>query len=1014
MSAPRTPRKHRSSRTRLALWSAAVLPATWGGWAGAEDVTRDFQSWFNFNLAPPPAATVPLGPFPGTVAADGQVARGSQAPNTAIYGLVLDRSQVQGDKAAVVAPTIRMDIAEPITLGARAASPNLNVYVISNIQGDIAQAAGGAVSAVVRVQLTDDKGKIVAGTDDKFTFNVPGAVNQFTVRSVNIPGGNYQLELGTTIENATGAAMAGLINDVDFASTSGTVAGLNLRNRGMTAVVVASPTNMPDARAAIGLDRVATLPALRLSDKSEVTGSGINMGQIELGVPTSSQLGGGAKDHLALPAPRLTIDPQSRNTFFRDEHALAVAGVMAGQSATLAQRGVAPGAELFATAFPSYAGTEPQQILRAVHYLADVGPIASVINASFGVPNLRNVVTPDGKSSESMLYDWLVDRVLDPADTHKDRTVVVVAAGNSGDSGPGPSPGGAGYLNATEVINRNQSINGGAGGYNSISVGALDWDFQARVYFSSLGPTRDPIGRSKPDIVAPGTFILSTVQADLNNDGKLNDFERVFFGVDDLNRNTGRIAGQEISGTSFAAPMVAGAVALMQQYGKDLYNNVAGHGDPTDPRVLKAALLNTAQRSYVDDKLNIQGFPRHRDGGVWQQGFANPTTITSPLDPELGAGMLKVDQAMLQIRAGEARVADALPADGKAIQNYAVPLTWDEQLLDSNANDTGRVFYGFKGALVKGQSLRATLVWHRHITSSDANNTIDATDTFTYASPLTRIDLRSWWWDTNTKNWSQQLVSASAVDNVQLFNDYRVSASGDWLLGVVNRDPRQEVYGFARLIAGNPAAAGGRLIAQRSGPPDDRMLLSTNTEEQLVPIELASSRYMKWRFEKTELLGGADEVDILDDNSDFIYTPGQRYSIYFGHELLDNPLDLSSQSDWFDHLIDLDELVASRGWRALLSAEADAEGNLPPTLISDAVFLAELAADPALFRAYNFVVDVDGDGLFTPDSDGIGYFAVVPEPGSLAIVGLGALLLTVRRRRTWPSGAARGSSPRPA
>jgi minor extracellular serine protease Vpr len=68
--------------------------------------------------------------------------------------------------------------------------------------------------------------------------------------------------------------------------------------------------------------------------------------------------------------------------------------------------------------------------------------------------------------------------------------------------------------------------------------------------FSNPGPTRD--GRQKPDIVAPGSAIISTLSADL---GLVCNSWTTPDGV----------AHQPMQGTSMAAPHVAGAVALLLQ-----------------------------------------------------------------------------------------------------------------------------------------------------------------------------------------------------------------------------------------------------------------------------------------------------------------------------------------------------------------------------------------------------------------------------------------------------------------
>jgi serine protease AprX len=116
------------------------------------------------------------------------------------------------------------------------------------------------------------------------------------------------------------------------------------------------------------------------------------------------------------------------------------------------------------------------------------------------------------------------------------------------------------------------------------------------VAFSSRGPTRDQ--RIKPDVVAPGSYILSTRSRATTSEGwELSDDPLYMFE----------------GGTSMATPLVAGCVALVREY-------LAKKQGKTNPgaALVKAMLINGAQDisgQYVPSEAgatpnNAEGFGR--------------------------------------------------------------------------------------------------------------------------------------------------------------------------------------------------------------------------------------------------------------------------------------------------------------------------------------------------------------------------------------------------------------------
>ena len=107
--------------------------------------------------------------------------------------------------------------------------------------------------------------------------------------------------------------------------------------------------------------------------------------------------------------------------------------------------------------------------------------------------------------------------------------------------------------------------------------------------FSSPGPTQD--GRIKPDVCAPGTYILSTLstkayKADLG------------WGTNSVNAHY-----TYNGGTSMATPLVAGCAALVRQW---LVERRGFAGTPPTAALMKAILTGGAQDVFHDTGTNVE------------------------------------------------------------------------------------------------------------------------------------------------------------------------------------------------------------------------------------------------------------------------------------------------------------------------------------------------------------------------------------------------------------------------
>ena len=319
-------------------------------------------------------------------------------------------------------------------------------------------------------------------------------------------------------------------------------------------------------------------------------------------------------------------DP-SDNSF----HGTFVAGVMAGEYISVSNGtqsapflGVAPLAKYYGAIFDGD-GTKAGflSLNSSLNYVLQVSG-ASIVNNSWG-SNPTSAAQLDGSTfAESLLldeYTGYAGKTGGTTHTYLDR-LMVTSAGNSGaDTGLVGSP---------------------AESFNGLSVGALDvvnpaaselFDAGrtpvARVApYSSWRPLAD--GRAGVHVVAPGTNIWSTLAIN-------------YFNQNDL------VAGVA-SGTSFAAPHVAGQAALLYGAVSGLFlteKNTLLFG--ADHKLIKALIINSAVKI---PGLDATGTPQ----STWQPGLLTTTggvpNAVVPLNYAVGAGSATgVSCAMLHVLA---------------------------------------------------------------------------------------------------------------------------------------------------------------------------------------------------------------------------------------------------------------------------------------------------------------------------------------------------------------------------
>jgi serine protease AprX len=247
-----------------------------------------------------------------------------------------------------------------------------------------------------------------------------------------------------------------------------------------------------------------------------VTGQGVGIAVIDSGVTPSADFGN-----------RLTqvrLEGQFGSLDDTVGHGTMVAGVAAGSSPDGRFIGIAPGANVYAINVNRPGGVYASDVITALKWVFD-----NAHTHNIRVVNLSLSETVKSSYADSPL-DLAIERLWASG------VFVAVSAGNLG----------AGQIDYAPA---NDPLVFSVGAFDTLDTAGPGDDTLAP--WSSSGTTID--GFDKPDLVAPGRHIGAPLPAGTTLDAQAPGTNRVATGY------------ASISGTSFAAPQVAGAAAIIFQ-----------------------------------------------------------------------------------------------------------------------------------------------------------------------------------------------------------------------------------------------------------------------------------------------------------------------------------------------------------------------------------------------------------------------------------------------------------------
>jgi serine protease AprX len=453
-------------------------------------------------------------------------------------------------------------------------------------------------------------------------------------------------------------------------------------------VLYVSPDRIVEGK----LEFAAPTVGADLAFSSGWTGSGIGIAVLDSGVnPEHPDIRGRiVKSENFVPNETTTDDPYGHGTHV----AVAMAGNAAassGNSYVVTFRGIAPGAHL-----------ANFRVLNQTGQGTDSAVIAA-IDRAIELRALYNIRVLNLSLGRRMMEHYTLDPLCSAVERAWNAGIVVVAA--AGNNGRDNSMGTSGYGTISSPGNSPHVITVGA--MKDMATVTRADDLMAS--YSSKGPTLlDHI--VKPDLVAPGNLVVAGVStnASLRTLMPENIVPVSYYRVSSsLNTSTMYF---RLSGTSVAAPMVAGAVALLLQKTPTLTP------DQVKARLMKSATKNFPVTSFSADP--ITGETYHVTYDLFTVGAGYLDIAAALANTDLSSGAATSPRAVFD------------PSDGSTTLVIAPDSVW------SNAVIWGSAVVWGSNVVVNGDAVvwGSAVMWGSHTSAGFA--VIWGSDTSSSSTPF--------------------------------------------------------------------------------------------------------------------------------------------------------------------------------------------------------------------------------------------------------------------------------------